>query len=149
MREYKVKEEQQNIRIDKLLNELEKDISRTAIQRMIDEGEILVNQKNTHSSYKVISGDMITINEQKPKEIDILPQEMPLDIIYEDDDILIINKEKGIVVHPGAGNTDGTLVNAVMAKCKDSLSGIGGKIRPGIVHRIDKDTSRNSYNCQK
>lgn len=149
MREYKVKEEQQNIRIDKLLNELEKDISRTAIQRMIDEGEILVNQKNTHSSYKVISGDMITINEDKPKEIDILPQEMPLDIIYEDDDILIINKEKGIVVHPGAGNMDGTLVNAVMAKCKDSLSGIGGKIRPGIVHRIDKDTSRISYNCQK
>lgn len=102
MKEYQVKEEQKNIRIDKLISNLEKDISRTTIQRMIDEGNILVNGKAVRTSYKVISGDSVTINEEKPKEINILPQEMPLDIIYEDDDILIINKEKGVVVHPGA-----------------------------------------------
>lgn len=102
MKKYQVKEEQKNIRIDKLVSNLEKDISRTTIQRMIEEGNILVNGKVVRTSYKVISGDTVTISEEKPKEIDILPQEMPLDIIYEDDDILIINKEKGIVVHPGA-----------------------------------------------
>ena len=102
MKEYQVREEQKNIRIDKLVSELEKDISRTGIQRMIEEGNILVNGKTVRTSYKVAYGDIITINEETPKEIDILPQEMPLDIIYEDEDILIINKEKGIVVHPGA-----------------------------------------------
>ena len=102
MKEYKIEEEQKNIRIDKLVNELEKDISRTAIQRMIEQGNILVIGYVVRTAYKVICGDIITINEEKPKELDILPQEMPLDIIYEDDDILIINKEKGIVVHPGA-----------------------------------------------
>ena len=141
MKEYNINKSEQGIRIDKIVNSIEKDISRTAIQRMIEEGNILVNQKKVRTSYKVIEGDIITINKEKPQEIDILPQKMPLDIIYEDKDLLIINKEKGIVVHPGNGNPDGTLVNAVMEKCKDSLSGIGGKIRPGIVHRIDKDTS--------
>lgn len=102
MKEYKIEQEQKSIRIDKLVSELEKDISRTAIQRMIEQGDILVNGNVVRTSYKVICGDTITINEEKPKEVDILPQEMPLDIIYEDDDILIINKEKGIVVHPGA-----------------------------------------------
>ena len=102
MKEYQVKEEQKNIRIDKLVSEFEKDISRTGIQRMIDEGNILVNGRTVRTSYKVVYGDIITINEETPKEIDILPQEMPLDVIYEDEDILIINKEKGIVVHPGA-----------------------------------------------
>ncbi len=148
MKEYKVKKEEENIRIDKLIGKIE-NISRTYIQRMIDEGNILVNKKNVRTSYKVNEGDKITINKEEPKNIDIIPQEMPIDIIYEDDDILIINKEKGIVVHPGNGNPDGTLVNAIMAKCKDSLSGIGGKIRPGIVHRIDKDTSRTYNSCQK
>ena len=102
MKEYKVKEEQKNIRIDKLISDLEKNISRTTIQRMIDEGNILVNGRIVRTSYKVVCGDIITMKQEKPKETDILPQEMPLDIIYEDDDILIINKEKGIVVHPGA-----------------------------------------------
>lgn len=102
MKEYQVKEEQKNIRIDKLISNLEKDISRTTIQRMIDEGNILVNGKVVRTSYKVVCGDIVTINQEKPKEINILPQELPLDIIYEDDDILIINKEKGVVVHPGA-----------------------------------------------
>ena len=141
MNEYEIKEEQQNIRLDKIISELEQDISRTAIQRMIDGGNILVNGKKVKTSYKVVVGDLITIKDEEPQEIDLVPQDIPLNIIYEDDDILIINKEKGMVVHPGAGNPDGTLVNAIMAKCKDSLSGIGGKIRPGVVHRIDKDTS--------
>lgn len=141
MKEYKITKNEAGIRIDKLIGELEKEISRTAIQRMIEEGNILVNEKEVKTSYKVADGDSITINEEEPKEADLLPQDIPLDIIYEDEDILIINKEKGMVVHPGNGNPDGTLVNAVMAKCKGSLSGIGGKIRPGVVHRIDKDTS--------
>ena len=102
MNEYKIKKEEQGIRLDKIVSELQEELSRTAIQRMIEEGNILVNGKTVRTSYKVAYGDIITINEETPKEIDILPQEMPLDIIYEDDDILIINKEKGIVVHPGA-----------------------------------------------
>ncbi len=128
-------------RLDKYVSNLESDLSREAIQRMIKAGNILVNGKKEKPSFKVSNGDTLTIETEEVKEIDLKPQEMPLDIIYEDDDILIINKEKGVVVHPGNGNPDGTLANAVMAKCKDSLSGIGGKIRPGIVHRIDKDTS--------
>lgn len=86
-------------------------------------------------------GDIIKIQEDKPKEISLKPENIPLDIIYEDDDIIVVNKQKGLVVHPANGNPDGTLVNAIMAICKDSLSGIGGEIRPGIVHRLDKDTS--------
>ena len=128
-------------RLDKYVSNLESNLSREAIQRMIKTGKILVNGNREKPSYKVSVGDNISIEKEEVKEIDLKPQEMPLDIIYEDDDILIINKEKGVVVHPGNGNPDGTLVNAIMAKCKDSLSGIGGKIRPGIVHRIDKDTS--------
>ena len=141
MKEFRIKEEQQNIRLDKIISELEQAISRTSIQRMIEEGYILINGNKVKTSYKVVEGDSVTIQEEKPQETDLVPQNIPLSIIYEDDDILIINKEKGMVVHPGAGNPDGTLVNAIMAKCKDSLSGIGGKIRPGVVHRIDKDTS--------
>ena len=148
MKEYKI-EEQAGNRIDKVIANLENGISRVAVQRMIDDGNILVNGKKVRTSYKVSVGDIITIEKEEPKEIDILPQEMPLNIVYEDNDILIVNKEKGMVVHPGNGNPDGTLVNAVMAKCKGSLSGIGGKIRPGIVHRIDKDTSRTSNSCKK
>ena len=148
MKEYKI-EEQAGNRIDKVIANLENGISRVAVQRMIDDGNILVNGKKVRTSYKVSTGDVIAIEKEEPKEIDILPQEMPLNIVYEDNDILIVNKEKGMVVHPGNGNPDGTLVNAVMAKCKGSLSGIGGKIRPGIVHRIDKDTSRTSNSCKK
>jgi len=138
VREYKLELED---RLDKVVSSLEKNLSREAIQRMIKNGKILVNGKNSKPSYKTSINDIITVEDEIIQEIDLKPQEMPLDIIYEDDDLLVINKEKGIVVHPGNGNPDGTLVNAVMAKCKESLSGIGGKLRPGIVHRIDKDTS--------
>jgi len=140
MNEYKIIKEEQGIRIDKIIGNIE-ELSRTAIKRMIEEGNILVNGNKVKTSYKVVEGDLIIIQKEQPKETDLVPQDIPLNIIYEDNDILIINKEKGMVVHPGAGNPDGTLVNAIMAKCKDSLSGIGGEIRPGVVHRIDKDTS--------
>lgn len=138
MKEYNVKETD---RLDKIVCNLETTISREAIQRMIKTGKIMVNGKIQKPSYRTVIGDIITIEAEKAVEIDLKPQEMPLDIIFEDADILVVNKEKGIVVHPGNGNPDGTLANAVIAKCKESLSGIGGKIRPGIVHRIDKDTS--------
>lgn len=138
MKTYKVEEIG---RLDKVVSNLEQNMSRETIQRMIKTGKILVNNKQEKASFKTTVGDLITLEEEIPEEIELKPQEKPLDIIYEDDDMLVINKEKGIVVHPGNGNPDGTLANAVMAKCKGSLSGIGGKIRPGIVHRIDKDTS--------
>ena len=149
MQEYKIRQDEQNIRLDKIIASIDNSISRTSVQRLIEEGKILVNEKQEKSSYKVNEGDIIKIEKEEPQEIDLKPQEIPIDIIYEDKDILIINKAKGMVVHPGNGNPDGTLVNAVMAKCKDSLSGIGGKIRPGVVHRIDKDTSRTNNNCQE
>lgn len=149
MQEYKIRQDEQNIRLDKIIANIDNSISRTSVQRLIEEGKILVNKKQEKPSYKVNEGDIIEIEKEEPQEIDLKPQEIPIDIIYEDKDILIINKAKGMVVHPGNGNPDGTLVNAVMAKCKDSLSGIGGKIRPGVVHRIDKDTSRTNNNCQE
>lgn len=116
-------------------------VSRTNIQRLIENEKIFVNGKKTKVSYKVQQGDEITIENEEPKEIELKAQNIPIDVLYEDNDIIVVNKPKGMVVHPANGNPDGTLVNAVMAICKDSLSGIGGEIRPGIVHRLDKDTS--------
>lgn len=133
--------EEENKRIDAYISKVQKDLSRTAVQRLIDEEKIKVNGKSTKASYKVIIGDIIEIEEEKPKEIELKAQDLPVEVIYEDNDIIVINKPKGMVVHPANGNPDGTLVNAVMAICKDSLSGIGGEIRPGIVHRLDKNTS--------
>lgn len=134
--------EDENCRLDKYIAQKNNNFSRTIIQKMIDEGKVLVNGKNTKSSYTVIPGDVITVEEYKAKEdLTLKPQKIDLEIIYEDNDIIIVNKEKGMVVHPGNGNPDGTLANAILEKCKGSLSGIGGTIRPGIVHRIDKDTS--------
>ena len=128
-------------RIDKFLNEKIADLSRARIQKIIEEGNVFVNESVAKASYKVNTNDCIIVKIEEAKEIDLEAQEIPLDIIFENNDYLIINKQKGLVVHPGNGNLDGTLVNAIMAHCKDSLSGIGGEIRPGIVHRIDKDTS--------
>lgn len=140
-RKYQINNELAGIRLDKAIAIQETDLSRVAIQRLLDEGKILVNEKKAKSAYKTQVGDEITIFKEAPKEIKLEAQKIPLDIIYEDEDILVVNKQKGLVVHPGNGNPNGTLVNAIMAYCKDSLSGIGGEIRPGIVHRIDKDTS--------
>ena len=141
MREYIVKKDEINNRIDAYLSQKNEDISRVAVQRLIGKEKILVNGKKIKPSYKVQENDHITLEEEKPKEISLKPQEIPIEIIYEDKDIIVVNKPKGLVVHPANGNPDGTLVNAIMAICKDSLSGIGGEIRPGIVHRLDKDTS--------
>lgn len=128
-------------RIDAYLSEKLEDMSRVTVQRLLSNGKILVNHKIVKSSYKVQEGDKIQIEEEIPVEISLKAQNIPLEVIYEDKDIIVVNKPKGIVVHPANGNPDGTLVNAIMAMCKGSLSGIGGEIRPGIVHRLDKDTS--------
>ena len=132
--------ENEGKRIDAYLAE-NSDFSRTTIKRLIDEEKIRVNGQNIKASYKVQIGDNIEIDEDEPKEIELKAQDIPLEILYEDNDIIVVNKPKGMVVHPANGNPDGTLVNAIMAICKDSLSGIGGEIRPGIVHRLDKNTS--------
>ena len=136
-----VKKEEENNRIDAYLSTKIETASRVTIQRLIEEGKILVNNKKTKASYKIQEKDEVIVEEDKPKEVSIKAQNIPIEILYEDNDIIVVNKPKGLVVHPANGNPDGTLVNAVMAICKDSLSGIGGEIRPGIVHRLDKDTS--------
>ena len=141
METIKINEESVGKRIDSFIPSIKKDISRSMVQKLIEEKNIKVNGKETKHSYKLKLNDEIEISIPEAKEIDLKAQDIPLDIIYEDDDIIVINKPKGMVVHPANGNPDGTLVNAVMAICKDSLSGIGGEIRPGIVHRLDKDTS--------
>jgi 23S rRNA pseudouridine1911/1915/1917 synthase len=128
-------------RLDKLVATKCEDLSRTMIQKLIQDEKIFVNGKPAKASLKVKNGDIVEIEEVEVKQIDLKPQEIPLDIIYEDNDIIVVNKPKGLVVHPANGNPDGTLVNAIMNICKDSLSGIGGELRPGIVHRLDKDTS--------
>ena len=141
MEKHIVSSEEKGKRLDSYIASICNDITRTSAERMIKSGEILVNDKMQKVAYKINEGDVITIQKSEPKEIEIKAQDIPIEIIYEDNDIIIVNKPKGMVVHPANGNPDGTLVNAIMAKCKDSLSGIGGEIRPGIVHRIDKDTS--------
>lgn len=139
---YVVKNEEKGLRLDKAIVSLTgEEFSRALIQKLIDDEKIKVNKKIEKASYKVAVNDIIEIEKDEPKEISLKAENIPIDIIYEDDDIVIVNKAKGMVVHPGNGNPDGTLVNAIMARCKDSLSGIGGELRPGIVHRIDKDTS--------
>lgn len=141
METFIIKKEDQNQRVDAYLSRQNQDLSRVAIQRLIENEKVLVNQKKTKASYKIQEGDSITLEQEEPKEIELKAQSIPIEIIYEDNDIIVVNKPKGMVVHPANGNPDGTLVNAIMAICRDSLSGIGGEIRPGIVHRIDKDTS--------
>ena len=136
-----VNEENEGKRIDVFIFRVQKDISRSMVQMLIENDNIKVNNKKTKYSYKVKLNDEIEITIPEAKKSDLQAQDIPLDIIYEDKDIIVINKPKGMVVHPANGNPDGTLVNAVMNVCKDSLSGIGGEIRPGIVHRLDKDTS--------
>ncbi len=139
--EYKYISKDSGIRLDKYLSEQNKDLSRVMIQRLIDSGNVTVNEKIVKASYKVNVGDVIRVVVEEPKETTLKPEKLPLNVVYEDNDIIVINKEKGMVVHPGNGNLEGTLVNAVLERCKGSLSGIGGEIRPGIVHRLDKDTS--------
>ena len=117
------------------------DLTRSAAARLIEDGAVTVNGKTMAKNYKVNNGDVVEINLPEPEPTEALPEDIPLDIVYEDDDIIVINKPVGMVVHPAAGNPTGTLVNALLYHCGASLSGVGGVIRPGIVHRIDKDTS--------
>ena len=140
MKKELIVESEEQKRIDAYISE-NTEYSRTAVQRLIEEEKITVNGKKEKASYKVQNGDIIEIEEEPAREIKLKAQDIPLQILYEDKDIIVVNKPKGMVVHPANGNPDGTLVNAVMAICKDSLSGIGGEIRPGIVHRLDKNTS--------
>ncbi len=140
MKKELIVESEEQKRIDAYISE-NTEYSRTAVQRLIEEEKITVNGKKEKASYKVQNGDRIEIEEEPAREIKLKAQDIPVEILYEDDDIIVVNKPKGMVVHPANGNPDGTLVNAVMAICKDSLSGIGGEIRPGIVHRLDKNTS--------
>ena len=141
MKKVLVVEISEGMRLDAYIVANMSEISRMAVKRLLEEGKILVNGKEQKASYKPSLNDRIEIEIEKPKEIQLKAQEIPIDIIYEDNDIIVVNKPKGLVVHPANGNPDGTLVNAIMAICKESLSGIGGEIRPGIVHRLDKDTS--------
>lgn len=141
MEKYIVEKEEKGKRLDSYIANKREKITRTFAEKLIKNGEILVNNKKQKVAYKINEGDIITIEKQEAKDIKLKAQNIPVDIIYEDDDIIVVNKPKGMVVHPANGNPDGTLVNAIMAICKDSLSGIGGEIRPGIVHRLDKDTS--------
>lgn len=141
MKEYIVSQEEKGKRLDTYIPSVDTDITRTSAQRLIEDGNILVNGKNVKVSYKIQENDKISVEIPEPKQIELKAQDIPIEIVYEDSDIIVVNKPKGMVVHPANGNPDGTLVNAIMAICKDSLSGIGGEIRPGIVHRIDKDTS--------
>ncbi len=139
--EFSVKEEHHGIRIDKYLSDIQTELSRTYIQRLIEEGKIFMDHLSVKANTKVKSASSIVILLPKPKELEIIAQDIPLDIIFEDKDIIIINKHKGLVVHPGAGHTEGTLVNALLFHCRGELSGINGVLRPGIVHRIDRDTT--------
>jgi len=127
-------------RLDRFVADALPDLSRAAVQRLISESQVTVNGLLTRSSYKVRAGDEIIVCIPPPRPTTLEPEALPLDILYEDGDILVLNKAAGMVVHPGAGNPSGTLVNAVLAHCPD-LQGIGGELRPGIVHRLDKDTS--------
>lgn len=135
-------------RLDKFLAEELSEMSRSHIQKLIKDGHISVNQKPVKANYKLSAGDEITVSVPEPEIPDILPEDIPLDIIYEDDDILVVNKPKGMVVHPAPGHYSGTLVNAIMYHCRDNLSGINGVTRPGIVHRIDMDTTGSLLICK-
>ena len=137
-----IEDEQAGSRIDQLLASFIADISRSFCQKLLEEGGVTVNGALCPSKkYKVKTGDLIEVIVPQPEELQVCPEDIPLDIVYEDEDVLVVNKPRGMVVHPAAGNYTGTLVNAVMFHCRDRLSSINGVIRPGIVHRIDKDTS--------
>jgi 23S rRNA pseudouridine1911/1915/1917 synthase len=146
--EFEVETTQEGERLDKYLSLIYPDISRSFFQKRIKENDILVNQTPQKANYRMKTEDIVTVTIPDAAPTAIVPEDIPLDILYEDDDVLVVNKPKGMVVHPSAGHYTGTLVNAIMFHCKDSLSGINGEIRPGIVHRIDKDTTGSLIVCK-
>lgn len=133
--------EEAGLRLDAFLSGKVEELSRSGVQKLMESGGILVNGGPVKKNYKTRPGDQIQIELPEPEPVNILPENIPLDIRYEDEDVIVINKPKGLVVHPAPGHWSGTLVNALMYHCRDSLSGINGELRPGIVHRIDMDTS--------
>lgn len=150
--ELNIDKTQEGERIDKFLSDMlssdERTYSRSYIQKLIETGNVCVNDKNTKSGYKISYNDLIKVMIPYPEDINIVAENIPLDIVYEDDDIILVNKPKGMVVHPSAGHYTGTLVNALMYHCSNNLSGINGVMRPGIVHRIDKDTTGIIVACK-
>ena len=144
-----VTEDQDGLRLDKFLAEELPDYSRSYLQGLLKDGLVLVNGKTTKASYRIEENDEISLSIPDKILPDIEPENIPLDILYEDDDVLVVNKPKGMVVHPAPGHYSGTLVNAIMYHCGSSLSGINGVMRPGIVHRIDRDTTGSILVCKK
>lgn len=135
-------------RIDKFLSDFLEGQSRSYLQKLMKEGRVFVQGRSVKANYRVSGGDVIGLEIPDPEEPDILPENIPLDILYEDEDLLVVNKPKGMVVHPGAGHYSGTLVNALLYHCAGNLSGINGVLRPGIVHRIDMDTTGSLVVCK-
>ena len=147
--QYEVTEEEDGLRLDQYIAGRCMDLSRSYIQKLIKESRVTIN-KNIHTKTKtaVQESDIVNVSLPDPKELEIKPQDIPLDILYEDNDVLVVNKPKGMVVHPAPGHYEDTLVNAVLYHCRDNLSGINGVLRPGIVHRIDKDTTGALIVCK-
>ncbi len=145
---FQITEEMEEERIDKCISMLIDSLSRSFIQKMIKDNAVTVNGQTVKGSYRVKCDDEICFTLPKAVEPDILPEDIPLDILYEDEDVIVVNKPKGMVVHPAAGHYSGTLVNALLYHCKEDLSGINGIMRPGIVHRIDKDTTGSVIACK-
>ena len=141
MTEHKIICDEDNIRVDKFISACDIGLSRNAAVNLIDKGLVVVDGKEVNKKYKLKIGQTVSVSIPEPVPYEAKPENIPLDIVYEDNDVLVVNKPKGMVVHPAVGNYDGTLVNALMYHCGDSLSRINGVMRPGIVHRIDKDTS--------
>lgn len=145
---FQITEELQDMRIDVCIHELLDTLSRSYIQKLIKDGSVSVNRTVVKSNYRVRTDDDVVFVLPDAVEPDIVPENIPLSILYEDNDLLIVNKPKGMVVHPAAGHYSGTLVNAIMYYCKEDLSGINGVMRPGIVHRIDRDTTGSLIVCK-
>lgn len=145
---FEVTGEQEGERLDKYLSMIYPDLSRSFFQKLIKDENIFVNDTVQKANYRMKEEDLVTVTIPDAVETAIVPEDIPLDILYEDEDVLIVNKPKGMVVHPSAGHFSGTLVNGIMFHCKDSLSGINGEIRPGIVHRIDMDTTGSLIVCK-
>jgi 23S rRNA pseudouridine1911/1915/1917 synthase len=133
--------DESGLRVDAALSQALPDLSRSAIQRLLEDGAVTLRGAAVKKNYKTQAGDVFEVTVPEAQPVDIVAQDIPLDVVYEDGDVIVLNKPKGMVVHPAAGHWDGTLVNALLHHCGDSLSGINGELRPGIVHRIDKDTS--------
>lgn len=145
---FTVTEEESGERLDKYLSGLMPEVSRSFLQKLLKQGQVTVNNKEVKANYIIKEKDVIDLTIPKAVEPEIMPENIPLDILYEDEDVLVVNKPKNMVVHPAPGHYTGTLVNAIMYHCKDNLSGINGVLRPGIVHRIDKDTTGSLVICK-